>query len=515
MKRIFKAAMYLRLSREDGEKEIESNSISNQRDMVMNFIVNRDDMEFISEYVDDGVSGFDFDRPNFDKMVSDVKAGKIDCIIVKDLSRLGRNFQKTEEFMQRNFPKLRCRFVAILNGYDSARELTASEQLAIPVANILNEYHVMETSRKIRDVQENNRRNGKLISGITSYGYTIKDKQIVIDPEAAETVKEIFALKISGMSNQSIANLLNNNDVACPLEHRLNANNSAPGQHFKRSKKATWSSQSVCRVLSDMIYTGSLVQGKTFSRNYKDRRRLLKDPAEWSITENFHEAIISETTFQIVADLLGKDNYSNSDKSYLFTGFAFCENCERPLYHRECKHKTGSNVYWQCMNRQCKNKRNINEKTLISAVHETLKLHVKSALESPMTADMIVQNFNNDTLIKELDTEIERIENVKSCLPSQVENGTITTIDYESMVVFYDSKIAKLNSEKESIIAKKQKLINCIDEITARFKKYCEIPELTREIVVTFIEQIIVENRQSIKIFFRYSGLVGGDENGS
>ena len=237
--RRFRTAIYLRLSREDSEKERESNSISNQRDLILHFIDKHSDLEFTAEYVDDGLSGFEFDRPQFDNMISDAKLGKIDCIAVKDLSRLGRNFQKSEEFIQRNFPKLGVRFISVLDGFDSAKELSASERLAIPVVNLLNEYHVMETSRKVRDVFENCRRNGRLICNKTSYGYILKDKNLFIDEPAADIVRKIFSLKISGMSNQSIGELLNKEGVLSPLEHKLTNSNSVPGQHFKKRKQST------------------------------------------------------------------------------------------------------------------------------------------------------------------------------------------------------------------------------------------------------------------------------------
>jgi DNA invertase Pin-like site-specific DNA recombinase len=516
MTKPYQTAIYLRLSREDAEKERESNSISNQRSLIMDYINNHEDLAFSAEFIDDGVSGFDFDRPQFDKMIGSVKRGENNCIIVKDLSRLGRNFQRTEEFMQRNFPKLGVRFIAILNGYDSAKELSAGERLAVPVANLLNEYHVMETSKKVRDALENCRKKGKLVSGKTSYGYILKDKRIEIDPQAEKNIRKIFDLKIGGMSNQAIANFLNKEGVLSPLEHKLMQTDSVPGQHFRKGEKACWSSQSVCRILSDPIYTGSLVQGKTFSRSYRDKRRYNKDPSEWAIFENSHEAIITETVFQIVADLLSKDSYSNSSsKSYLFTGFALCGNCEGTLFHRT----SGNNVYWQCMNKVCKDKRNINEKNLVTVVHEILKSHIKSVLgSSPVVKSQISHSSDSDFRAAELDKQIERIGKTKSNLCTQLKDGVISSVEYEEMNSFYEAKVTKLYAQKNEIINKKNKLLSCIDDITSRFKKYYEMPELTREIVATFIDRIVVESKTSVNIFFRYSDFFtnsGGESNGS
>ena len=193
MDRIYRTAIYLRLSRdEEGEKE--SVSIFNQREMLMNFLGSREDLEFSGEFSDDGYSGYDFNRPEFQRMIESAKNGEIDCIVVKDFSRLGRNFQKTEEFMQRIFPKIGVRFISVNDFYDSNRELSASERLANPIINLMNEYHVMETSQKVRNVLEYYRQSGKFIGNRTVYGYVIKDKHLEIDPEAAKVVRMIFNL---------------------------------------------------------------------------------------------------------------------------------------------------------------------------------------------------------------------------------------------------------------------------------------------------------------------------------
>ena len=198
-------------------------------------------------------------------MIEDVKKGEIDCIVVKDFSRLGRNFQKTEEYLQRIFPELKVRFISVGNFYDSNREPTASERLANPIINLMNEYHVMETSQKIRNVLEHYRNSGKFIGNHTVYGYIIKNKHLEVDAEASETVRKIFNMKIDGMSNQAIATYLNDIGVSSPLEYKIENGVSVTGTHFRNGEKALWSSVSVRRVLENPIYIGTLIQGKTTS----------------------------------------------------------------------------------------------------------------------------------------------------------------------------------------------------------------------------------------------------------
>jgi DNA-directed RNA polymerase subunit M/transcription elongation factor TFIIS len=437
-------------------------------------------------------------------------------VVVKDLSRLGRNFQKAEEFMQRHFPKLGVRFISVLDGFDSAKILTSSERLAMPIANLLNEYHVVETSHKIRGALESSRKNGKNICNKAPYGYIIRNRQFIIDAPAAEIVRRIFNAKISGMSNKGIADLLNKDGVLSPLEYKLQSQKSVPGQHFKKrcDGLAAWQSQSIRRILADPIYVGTLVQGKTMSLSHRDKRRFAKAPDEWAVCEKSHAPIVSETVFQIVADLLSKDNYgSRNCESYLFSGFAFCENCGHVLYHR----KAQNNIYWQCMNKNCGDKRNINERNLVDAVLETLKMHMKSVIDfsEPIAAIEKEQEAVSNARINELNKQICAVAKKQSKLELQLSGGIIEPCDYEEMTAFYKIKSAQFQAEKDNVFKKQSKLIECIDEITARFKMYCEIPVLTREIVVTFIEKIVVESKNSVNIFFRYADLFrvcGSDE---
>ena len=275
-----------------------------------------------------------------------------------------------------------------------------------------------------------------------------------------------------------------------------------------------------------------MVQGKTFSVSYKDKRRYIKSPSEWTQFDNAHQPIISETAFQVVSDLLSKDNYSNSrNESYLFTGFAICGNCRRALFHRENKTKNGSNIYWQCMNKDCRDKRNINEKKLVAAVQETLKAHIKLVLDysKPVVPTKLFKSAENDEQIKELDKQIKKIKATQKKLLKQMQDEVMSSAEYDEMTAYYQSRLIIIEAEKEEVLKRKTKLLNCIDDISARFKIYSELPELTREVIATFINKVVVENKKSITISFRYADffvenekvttngnfLKGGEENGS
>ncbi|MDE5947065.1 MAG: recombinase family protein [Oscillospiraceae bacterium] len=512
MDKIYRTAIYLRISKdEEGEKE--SGSISNQRQMLMNFIESRNDLNFTAEYVDDGYSGYDFDRPQFQKMIDDIKNGEIDCIVVKDFSRLGRNFQKTEDYMQRIFPQLGVRFISVSDCYDNTREQSASERLANPIINLMNEYHVMETSQKVRNVLEHYRRSGKFIGNRTVYGYVIKNKQLEVDPEAAKVVRMVFNLKIDGMNHQAIGEYLNEMGISCPLEYKIENGVKAVSKHFKTGEKALWSSVNVRRILENPIYIGTLIQGKTTSVSYRDRRRFRKDPSELAVFENAHEAIISDTTFLIVQDLLQRDTCcsKNSTKVHIFSGFAYCGNCGKVLYH--CK-KPKEDTLWICRNKECQCKGRIKEKVLVNAVFETLKKHMEVILNhsEPIIKSEFIQNLNLTNLkLKTLEKQAEQLKKSRDCLLSQKENGIIAETDYTEMYDFYSNKIAKTEFEAEEIFNQKVGLLDCADEIRNQYEKYFNTDELTRAMLVTFIERIEGVNKTKIRVHFRYEDFFNTD----
>ena len=518
MDKIYRTAIYLRLSRdEEGEKE--SISISNQREMLISFLESREDLNFTAEFSDDGYSGYDFNRPEFQRMIESVKNGEIDCIVVKDFSRLGRNFQKTEEFMQRIFPKMGVRFISVNDFYDSNRELSASERLANPIINLMNEYHVMETSQKVRNVLEHYRQNGKFIGNRTVYGYVIKNKQLEVDPEAAKVVRMIFNLKIDGMNHQAIGEYLNELGISCPLEYKIEKGVKAVSTHFRTGEKALWSSINVRRILENPIYIGTLIQRKTTSLSYRDRRRFKKDPSELIAFENAHEAIISETAFLIVQDLLKRDTCSgrNVNKVHHFSGFCYCGNCGKVMYRYQ-RNKT--DILWICMNKACQNKSRIKEPILSEVIFETLKKHMEVILNhsEPVIKSDFIHNLNVTSMeLKEFEKQSGQLKKSLENLQLQKENGIISERDYTEMYEFYRNKIAKVEFDSEEIHSQKIRLLECADEIRSQYAKYFDSPELTRRMVVTFVEKIVVFSKTKIRIHFRYEDFfrTDGDISGT
>lgn len=272
------AAGYLRLSRDDGDK-LESDSIRSQRSLIEEFVNHHSEITWVGEYVDDGYSGTNFERPAFKRMMEDVKNKKVNCIMVKDLSRFGRNYIETGRYLEKLFPILGVRFIAINDSYDSAQQKDDVEQILVPFKNLLNDAYCRDISIKIRSQLEVKRKNGQFIGSFASYGYE-KDPEdknhLIVDEHAAETIRLIFNLKVEGRSSRHIAARLNELGIPAPMEYKkqqgLKFDNGRAGE-----ERGGWRPGAVDRILRNELYTGTMVQGKSRKINYK-----VKNAGSWN-----------------------------------------------------------------------------------------------------------------------------------------------------------------------------------------------------------------------------------------
>jgi DNA invertase Pin-like site-specific DNA recombinase len=303
----YHAAIYVRLSKEDGDKE-ESDSIGNQKELISRFLASKPEICIEETFVDDGFSGADFLRPSFQKMLLKLKSGEINCVVVKDLSRFGRNFIETGRFLSTIFPALGVRFIAINDSIDSAGERSAADnQVIIPVRNLINDAYLRDISIKVRSQLEVKRRKGDFIGSFPMYGY-LRDPddrhKLIIDPVASETVLDIFHWKIEGMSQKGIADKLNAGGVLCPAEYKRFICGFRYSSGFQINSKALWSAVTVGRILRNESYIGSLVQGRRTTPNHKVKKVIEKPREDWAIVENHHPAIIDRDDFDVVTRLM-------------------------------------------------------------------------------------------------------------------------------------------------------------------------------------------------------------------
>ena len=289
---LFNVAVYIRLSREDGDKE-ESDSVGNQRKLLTDYVAKKEDFILYDTYIDDGYSGTNFNRPSFQRMIADIQDGKVNCVVVKDLSRFGRDYIDTGRYLERYFPDLGVRFISVTDSIDSMKQ---AYDMLLPIKNIFNEQYARDISKKIQATVKSKQKAGEFIGAFTSYGYKkspVNKNKLVIDDYAASVVRRIFSLYIQGYGKQKIAKLLNAEGILCPAEYKK-----VNGENYKNCNRLEsttyWSYSTINSILHREMYVGNMVQG---TKHQRMRSKQKKKPKEdWIIVENTHEPIIDKET---------------------------------------------------------------------------------------------------------------------------------------------------------------------------------------------------------------------------
>ena len=518
--KVYRAALYVRLSKEDGDKE-ESDSIVNQKDLIRAFLADKPDIHICAECVDDGYSGANFDRPSFKRMIRDIEAGRIDCVVVKDLSRFGRNFVEAGRYIDQIFPALGIRFIAVNDNYDSINGRTSSDKILIPFKNLINDAYCRDISIKVRSQLEIKRKKGDFIGSFAVYGYW-KDPsdqhKLVVDEYAAAVVRDIFRWKLEGASQQRIADRLNGRGELSPMEYkRFCGLQYKSGFHVK--PKAKWTAVAIGRILRNEFYVGTLVQGRRTTPNHKVKKTIQKPSEEWVRVEDSHPAIVEKEDFLAVGRLLMQDTRvaPKEETVYLFSGLAFCGDCRQNMVRNSVCRNGKTYVYYICgnnrTNKACSSHR-ISEAALTEAVFLSLKEHIANILDVERVLQYIetlpihreeVQKADAQLVKKQ--EEISRYSRLKKTLYESLSDGLIDKEEYLELKSGYDMKIADAKAASEKL---KEELEGLLQNRTGtslwieRFKKYQNITELTRHIAVTMIERILVFEDSRIEIRFRY-----------
>ena len=526
-KEFYNAAIYLRLSRDDEDidgNKSESNSISSQRDMIRSFIRKQDDMEIYDIYVDDGFSGANFDRPEFKRMMKDIEAGRVDCVIVKDLSRLGRDYIEAGRLIQKTFPAFSVRFIALTDHFDSLTADYNETSLVVPVKNFVNDSYSRDISGKVRSHQKIKREKGEFIGSFTVFGYKKSEdnrNQLVPDDYAADIVKKIFAWKIEGYSNLAIAKRLDEMGILSPMEYKK-----LRGEKFQTSfvteAKARWSSVAIKRILTNETYIGTLVQGKEEKVNYKVKKSVRKPEDEWVRVPKAHEAIISNEDFEIVQDLLKVDTraVSGEKKAHIYAGLLFCGDCMEPMTRRINRYKGRETVSFICSTQNnggsC-SRHTISEEDLNFLVLTGLRQQVALFLDKSRVLEKIEQmeiHFEEvvafDKEIQKLHSEQDKYLNLRAGLYEDLKKGIITEEDFKNFREIYEKRYQELqqsiSSQEETI----KKLFH--SGITAgmnleRMKNVMQITALDRTTLISFVKRILVYEDKRVYLELRYKEL--------
>ena len=518
--KIWNATLYLRLSRDDGDKE-ESNSITGQRELLRDFLANHSDIREYTIRVDDGWSGSTFERPGFQKMMEDVKAGRTNCIVVKDLSRFGRNYLDAGEYIEKIFPFLGVRFIAVNDNYDSLGGKKSSDDLIIPFKNLINEAYCRDISVKIRTQLEIKRKKGQYLGSFATYGY-LKDEQdknkLVVDEFAADIVRDMFQWKLEGVSPQDIANTLNRLGVLSPMEYKrsLGMKFTTP---FKTNPKAVWSAATVIRILKNPVYTGVLIQGKATTPSYKVHKRVTKAESEWCVIVNNHEAIVSQMLFDNVQKVLRLDTRrSPEDEAVtLFSGMVFCGDCGASMVRKTVPAGDKKYVYYVCSaNKQDKttcSPHRIRDNALEEIVLDSLKVHIQDVVDMSdllaMTDTAPLRTAEAQKIQRQLDKKREEYEKLQKLLMSLYENLVGGILDREEYIRLKESFSSRASEAEKQMDALRDTLTNIREHGTENawmeeFKRHRGITALDRSIVVSLIDKILVHEDNTIEIIYRW-----------
>lgn len=517
--KIYNACIYARLSRDDGDK-LESDSITNQKALIRDFLSKHPEIHVVSEKTDDGYSGVNFDRPAFQEMMDEIRSGKVNCVVVKDLSRFGRNYIEAGNCIERVFPFMGVRFIAINDSYDSL-DKNQSDSLIIPFKNLINDAYCKDISVKIRSQLEIKRKKGQFIGAFAVYGY-LKDEEdhnrLVIDTYASEVVRAIFKWKLEGMSQGRIADKLNMQGVLCPMEYKISLGMKVQ-TNFRGHKKAMWSPVSVTRILTNEIYTGVLVQGKSGTPNYKVKKVMPKDEEEWIRVEDSHPAIVTKRNFDTVQRIMQRDiRIAPAEETvYPFSGYLKCADCGQNMVRKHYTAGDKEYTYFICSTRKAKkgcSTHSIDEETLMASVLNAVKSHIDMVLGAEQLLEMVEslpenqQNvFNYDAQIVKLKEEIERNKNFKLKLYENLQEGMIGQDEYFLFKKSYAMKIQEAEQAIAAIETEREQMVNNNREQlswTEVFKQYQNITEVTRNVVVDLIDHIEILEGKGIHVVFRY-----------
>lgn len=518
--KIWLVAFYIRLSREDKRGRNESESITNQRLILSDFLEQQDDGDqyiYVDEYVDDGVSGTtDEERQGFQRLLADIKKGRINCVIVKNLARSFRNNADQSYYLGDWFVRHNIRFISLYQQpVDTYKDPQNAHNIAVPVQGVLNEEHARGTSESVRRTFDKKREKGLHIGSFAAYGYA-KDpynkNALVVDAEAAGHVQSIFGWYLDGMSKNAIVRKLNDSGILCPSAYKK-----SKGLKYKnpnaKGGNPLWSSASIGNILKNRLYVGDMVQGRHRMKSYKVHVQEAVPEEQWFIVENTHESIISREDFMKVQKLLLKDTRTAPKQKnlYLFSGFIRCADCGKAM----TRSQVGSNVYYYCRTYKDQSPKACTKHTI---KHNQLEQAVLSAIRAQIyiaaaCAD-VISEFNNtplqesqllrlNELIAAKKREITRIMGYKQSSYEDWKDGELTYNDYRYLQADYNRQITMTNKAIGNLLRERTECENGSKReypLIADFRKYQNIDKLTRDIIIELVDTIKVFENGNISI---------------
>lgn len=513
---VFYVALYIRLSREDGDKE-ESDSVSNQKKLLVEYIEDKEDFVLKDIYVDDGYTGTNFRRPDFNRMITDIEERKVNCVIVKDLSRFGRDYIDTGRYLERFFPEKGVRFISISDGIDSMKQ---AYDMLLPIKNIFNEQYARDISKKVQATVRMKQQSGEFIGAFTSYGYkkSPADKnKLIIDEYAAGVVRRIFDMYISGIGKQKIARILTDEGVLCPSVYKRTNGELYKNSNFRDA--CYWTYSTVNSILHREIYIGNMVQGTKHQIMRGRQNRVPKE--DWIIVENTHEPIIDQDTWDKAQKLLQRRtrDLDLTTNQNIFAGFIRCGDCDAAMtkisWIRADGSKTNSfycGTYKRHGNRYC-SPHTLPFRVLEQIILEDLNKIIGSIqnLEQMAKEQPVRKKWDAENQIKEqisrLETELTKTKRLKQSLYEDYKDELLSKEEYLDYYREYADK-EKLLQKKIKDLQEKQKLDihrGLESSWVTRLLQLRKIETLDRSIIVEMIDRILVYDNQRIRIIYNFS----------
>lgn len=520
----FRVGLYIRLSREDGDKE-ESSSVTNQREILKRYVSEQENFFIVKEYVDDGYTGTNFDRPGFKRMIEDIEAGIIDTVITKDLSRLGRERLGVGHYTEIYFPEHNVRYIALLDNIDTYFDAGMNDMA--PFKGVINDMYVRDISKKIRSSLIERKKAGNFLGVTAPYGYE-KDSNnkfhLVINEKEAEIVKRVFRLYLEGNGLTRIAQILTKDGVPVPGESRN------IGKTRKTALYSSWKQTTIRRILDNRVYLGELVQFKRRKINYKSKRRITVPEEERYICKGTHEAIIDEESFNAVQNILKKNkSFKGTKHDYLFKGLLFCSECGARLnvtYSNYALKKYGeyrytticysySRLYSDICTRHSNSIPEL-EEVLIKHIKEVCSRYINENLQDELInmakkqKQLELKQISNEKRLETLEQKISDIGLYIKNLYMDKVKGVVNENDYISLVADFTKDKDNLIKEKEElikIINNQKPQINETAKIERLAKDFLSLERPTKQLLNELIEKITISENKEINIYFKFNKL--------
>lgn len=514
LKKIYRVVLYLRLSSDDGDNK-ESDSISNQRILTRGYLDGKSEFVIVREFVDDGFTGTNFDRPDFQEMMRYLEEGKADCIVCKDLSRFGRDFSGVLQYVERILPQMGIRLILVNDNYDS--NFPNHDFITLRMKSLINDIYPADTSRSVRANLLAKMTDGQCVAAFAFYGYmkSPEDKhKLVIDPVAGAVVQDIYHLKLKGYSFSAIAEILNLRGILPPLAYKQLYLGQNLKTGFQTKGKSRWEATMVRRILMDERYTGVLLQGRTTTPNHKVKRIIHKPEDEWVRVENAFEGLIDKYTFMVVANLLERDTRKSAGGMALLSGLVECGDCHQNMVR---KSPDSRNYYYVCSTslyeKECTS-HSISEKRLIPIIKKCVQIYIAKIVE----LDAVLRHVQTrsvpkqkileaDKILQVLRQECDRIMKIKKNLYESYCEGLLEEEEFKAYKKTYDEELI----QKEAAIKRQQEDILNLSatmdrqqEWMKRILLYKDIEEIDRTVIVVMVKRISISADKMVSIDFWY-----------